>query len=345
MRVFILIRILFFTLIATAISLFLFHSKFCVNFRPHQLEKIHSNCEQHLKSAISFENAKSRVRRTPRSINVLVRSKEIGEVEHLLNSDSNFEEPGNYTTLEPEDNSTTTSDFSNETTIVYTTPQEANLTSDTSEASTSAPKREILSKSRYLSSSDWHHIEFEGQKLRIQTRSCFDYDFKYILVTDSSYISQILSPLRLLFIVIITSLLLSLLDIALKYILKTGSLIQTLVHSTIQFLLWSFNLIYIELFRRNWQKSWESHSNLQFSPVYPGQWLLFEVVAFLIVMLIIFDTIAFNYSNYRLRFENSQGVYRIIEREEEEERKRRGQIGQNEEDEEYLNASVYPRVI
>ncbi|EGT57300.1 hypothetical protein CAEBREN_31339 [Caenorhabditis brenneri] len=120
----------------------------------------------------------------------------------------------------------------------------------------------------------WHHINTSGETITLNVKTCFEVSIEfysmvppqpqYFQFTISEIInskvlkySNIVSPLRLTLILMVTSFLVAILDLSLRMITSSLSLIQCLVHSLIQVVLWGAILLNMEMYRRGWAEKLE----------------------------------------------------------------------------------------
>ncbi|CAI2292840.1 unnamed protein product [Caenorhabditis sp. 36 PRJEB53466] len=249
MRVFVLLRSLFFLVLLTAISIFIAHRRLCINYAPHDLEGIMERCSGSLHT--------------------------ISQVNPAPLNDTNA----------------------------------ANASVDTAHRRfkrNSSAEEELIEQ--------WRRLPHDTESIRLNVRTCFDFSINDILTDSVKKYSTIVSPLRLTLILVVTSFLLAVIDLSSRIIIHDVSIIQCLAHSFVQVSLWGYTLVNMEMYRRSWTQTWlETEIDKSDVPMYPIEWMAFELHAFIIIMLSILDVVLFKFLPLRIRLLNSQGVYRCIQ--------------------------------
>ncbi|CAB3410622.1 unnamed protein product [Caenorhabditis bovis] len=156
---------------------------------------------------------------------------------------------------------------------------------------------------------EWLKTDFDGEIIQMRTRSCLNMDFGHLNGSKKSNLTKILSPLRFLIIFMIGSAALALIDLTIQILISRSSFVRVVIHSLTQFIIWTYILIDMEMFRNSWVDIWPK----EHVPAYPLRWLYFELCALLLIITTLFDLLTHNYADYSLRIEQSQGVYKCIE--------------------------------
>ncbi|KAF1752728.1 hypothetical protein GCK72_019283 [Caenorhabditis remanei] len=261
MRLFVIIRSIFFTVLLAASWMLVFNSQLCINYVPHQLE----DCEQVVESISKINHDELNV------------SEKINSNRATRSGDEKTNEFGNSSLL----NSTNSDKM-----------QSGNVT--------------MVDK--------WHNLHKNDESITINVKSCFDFSVGDIISGSKLEYSSVLTPLRLILILIVTSFLVAILDLSARMIVHPLSMIQCVGHSFIQFVLWGTILVKIEMYRRGWIMSWLTANQPSTEiPMYPTEWATFELFAFFIMLLSITDSLFFKHLLKKVKLVKSEGVYRCID--------------------------------
>ncbi|EGT43566.1 hypothetical protein CAEBREN_10663 [Caenorhabditis brenneri] len=301
MRLFVVLRSVFFLLLLTASSVFVLHKHLCINYVPHRLNDFVSGCEG-LILAISTVNGNS-----------------IDEVTSRTGRSADNLEPSSNVTLAEAFSAAVNAKEANETLAeafqAAMNAEVANSFANALNATLSEPSSpELTLPENFTMVEKWHHINTSGETITLNVKTCFEFTISEIINSKVLKYSNIVSPLRLTLILMVTSFLVAILDLSLRMITSSLSLIQCLVHSLIQVVLWGAILLNMEMYRRGWAESWRSSGQtIEEIPMYPSEWNNFEVYAFIILLLSISEVVLFEHLSKKIKLVASQGIYKCIQ--------------------------------
>ncbi|CAO4377069.1 unnamed protein product [Caenorhabditis nigoni] len=274
MRLFAILRTVFLLVLLAASSLIVLHSKLCTNYVPHELDGFLKKCQAAVKSI-------SQVQMEPIVLT-------------------------NWTVV------------TNRTTRSISEGDEVRINeTDASKFDVDEMEDETEGLLENITVADkWHrmYLENKDELVTVNVKTCFDFSMNHIVSGSEPKYVDIISPLRLTLILIVTSLLLAILDMSLRVFIKQFSFIQSLAHTFIQLALWGAILVNMEMYRRNWTQNWLKLGQTPTEiPMYPAEWENFEFYAFFMMLLTILDILLFEHLSKKVKLMKSQGVYKCID--------------------------------
>ncbi|CAD92402.1 Transmembrane protein 47 [Caenorhabditis elegans] len=259
MRLFVLLRSVFFVTLLAASLKFITHSQLCINYEPHDLWTFMDQCQESIQAIAQVSGLTHKL--------IPIKSTyALDKAEEILSS------------------------------VPETMPHLENET--------------------IVGSHDWYRLDLKtDEQISINSKTCFEFTIHHILQDAEPKFSHIISPLRLTLILMVTSLLIAILDLSSRMFLVRVSVVQCIVHTVMQMVIWGSILLNMGWHRRVWQQNWlESGQTITEIPVYPEEWLCFEIYAFLLLLLPILDCVLFEHLRKKIRMMNSEGVYKCIQK-------------------------------
>ncbi|EYC32225.1 hypothetical protein Y032_0003g1467 [Ancylostoma ceylanicum] len=86
------------------------------------------------------------------------------------------------------------------------------------------------------------------------------------------------------------------------------------IENVAQIVMWSVCGFALFLIRQDWETTWNHASAGTFEPNYPSAWYCSEFTCYAMIVAFLFETYFFDYSFYKIYFEESLGNYTVVDR-------------------------------
>ncbi|RCN50388.1 hypothetical protein ANCCAN_03614 [Ancylostoma caninum] len=86
------------------------------------------------------------------------------------------------------------------------------------------------------------------------------------------------------------------------------------IENVAQIVMWSVCGFALLLIRQDWETTWNHASAGTFEPIYPTAWRCSEFTCYAMIVVLLLETYFFDYSFYKIYFEESLGNYTVVDR-------------------------------
>ncbi|KAL6729017.1 hypothetical protein Aduo_000111 [Ancylostoma duodenale] len=86
------------------------------------------------------------------------------------------------------------------------------------------------------------------------------------------------------------------------------------IENVAQIVMWSVCGFALFLIRQDWETTWNHASAGTFEPIYPTAWRCSEFTCYAMIVVLLLETYFFDYSFYKIYFEESLGNYTVVDR-------------------------------